>query len=294
MPRLDDWIAEARHFRFDGQRIAFWTAGSGRPLLLVHGFPTSSWDWHPVWNGLARDRRLIACDMLGFGLSDKPRGGYSIARQADLQDALLAHCDVGSCDAIVHDYGVSVMQELLARRLQRESLPRIDRVLFLNGGLFPESHRPLAIQRFGAGPLGFLLSRVLNRRLFGRAFARVFANDAQPTPAELDEFWSLIARNNGHRRAHQLLRYLHERRIWRERWVGALQQCKARLHLLVGADDPVSGRQLYERFRELVPHAGATCLDGVGHYPQIEAPGRVLAAATQLLAEPLATVAANP
>ena len=113
---LDDWIAAAQYTRFDGQRIAYWTAGDGRPLLLVHGFPTSSWDWHRVWPDLARDRTLVACDMLGFGLSDKPASGYSIHRQTDLHDALLAELGVADYDAVVHDYGVSVGQELLARR----------------------------------------------------------------------------------------------------------------------------------------------------------------------------------
>ena len=55
----------------------------------MHGFPTCAWDWLPVWETLGAKHSLIACDMLGFGLSDKPRTGYSIHRQADLQEALL-------------------------------------------------------------------------------------------------------------------------------------------------------------------------------------------------------------
>ena len=56
-------------------------------MLLVHGYPTSSWDWSRIWDALASRRRVIAGDMLGFGLSDKPASGYSIRRQADLQQA---------------------------------------------------------------------------------------------------------------------------------------------------------------------------------------------------------------
>ena len=92
---LDQWIAAADFFEFDGHRIAYWTAGEGKPLLLVHGYPTSSYDWCRVWEPLAENNRLIACDMLGFGLSDKPRSGYSIHRQADLQQYVGK--SVGAC-----------------------------------------------------------------------------------------------------------------------------------------------------------------------------------------------------
>jgi hypothetical protein len=65
---LDEWIEAARYQQIGGHRIAYWTVGEGRPLLLVHGYPTSSWDWHRIWSKLAEDRRLVACDMIGFGL----------------------------------------------------------------------------------------------------------------------------------------------------------------------------------------------------------------------------------
>lgn len=50
------------------------------------------------------------------------------------------------------------------------------------------------------------------------------------------------------------------------------------MRLIDGMDDPVSGRQLLERYRELIPDADAIELEGIGHYPQVEAPGAVLAA----------------
>ena len=68
---LDRWRASAREFAFGNKRIRYWTAGEGEPLLLIHGFPTASWDWHKVWHPLAARYRLIACDMLGFGYSAK-------------------------------------------------------------------------------------------------------------------------------------------------------------------------------------------------------------------------------
>lgn len=273
---LADWIAAARHESFDGHRVAIWTAGEGRPLLLVHGYPTSSWDWHRIWASLAERRRLIACDMLGFGLSDKPSSGYSIHRQTDLQEAILESLGVDAYDALVHDYGVSVGQELLARSNEGSARAQLGRIAFLNGGLFPEQHRMLPIQKLGTSPLGFLVGRLMNRERFGKNFSSVFGADTQPTDAELDDFWQLIAQQDGHRLAHKLLHYIADRRQHRERWVQALQQSSVPIKLINGGADPVSGRHLYDYFKTMVPRAGAVCFDDIGHYPQTEAPERVL------------------
>ena len=114
---LADWRSAGQTFSFNGHDIRYWTAGQGEPLLLIHGFPTASWDWHYLWAALAERYQVIACDMLGFGDSAKPRGhAYSLLEQADLQQALLAHLGVAEpVHILAHDYGDSVAQELLAR-----------------------------------------------------------------------------------------------------------------------------------------------------------------------------------
>ena len=186
-----DWRASAKHFDFQGHQIAFWTGGneSARPLLLVHGFPTCAWDWVPVWETLGANHRLIACDMLGFGLSDKPKSGYSIHLQSDVQEELLAHLGIGDFDALVHDYGVSVGQELLARQQDGSGAHGLGKMVFLNGGIFPDQHRPVLMQKIGVSPFGFLVGLLMKRKNFGASFSQVFGPDTKPREAELDEFW---------------------------------------------------------------------------------------------------------
>ncbi|MAL91582.1 MAG: alpha/beta hydrolase, partial [Pseudomonas sp.] len=161
---LDSWRASAREFDFGSKRIRYWTAGEGEPLLLIHGFPTASWDWHKVWQPLAARYRLVACDMLGFGYSAKPRGhAYNLIEQADLQQALLAELGIdGPIHVLAHDYGDSVAQELLARHC--EGRIALASCVFLNGGLFPETHHPVRVQKLLLGPFGFLLGRLFSRR----------------------------------------------------------------------------------------------------------------------------------
>lgn len=276
---LGDWRAQGRTFDFRGQAIAYWTAGASdaEPLLLIHGFPTAAWDWHLLWQPLAERYRLIACDMLGFGDSAKPRGhAYSLLEQADLQQALLAHLGVnGPVHVLAHDYGDSVAQELLARH--EEGRFALASCVFLNGGLFPETHHPVLVQKLLLSPVGALIGRLFSRDKLAANLARIFGPQTQPAEADVDAFWSLIQRHNGPAVMHRLIRYMPERREQRERWVRAMQRTRVPLRVIDGAADPISGAHMVERYRELIPNADCVLLETIGHYPQVEAPEAVLA-----------------
>ena len=278
------WRDKARHFTFQGHQIAYWTGGqeTAKPLLLVHGFPTCSYDWAATWETLGQNRRLIACDMLGFGLSDKPKGGfgakgYTIHWQTDVQAALLDTLAVRDFDALVHDYGVSVGQEMLARQQGGFGFAELGQCLFLNGGIFPDQHRPVTMQKIGVSPLGFVLGALMNRKAFGKSFSEVFGPSTKPSEAELDAFWAFIAHNQGHRITHKLLHYIADRRTHKRRWEAALVAAQERIGLINGALDPVSGKHAYDKWREVLPFARHHLLPDVGHYPQVEAPERVAA-----------------
>ncbi|MGE8496310.1 MAG: alpha/beta fold hydrolase [Pseudomonas sp.] len=273
---LSAWRAQGLDLSWAGQRIRYWEAGAGEPLLLIHGFPTASWDWHYLWQPLAERYRVIACDMLGFGDSSKPRGhAYSLLEQADLQQALLAHLGIdGPVHVLAHDYGDSVAQELLARH--HEGRIQLAGCVFLNGGLFPETHRPVLTQKLLLSPLGPLIGKLFTRKSLAANFAKVFGPQTQPSVQELDDFWQLISQGDGPGIMHRLIRYMPERREQRDRWVAAMQRGGVPLRVIDGAVDPISGAHMVARYHELIPEPDTVLLDGIGHYPQTEAPEQVL------------------
>ena len=275
--RLTAWEQGGATIRLLGRRIFTRTAivSDRKPLLLIHGFPTSSYDWHALWEPLAERYSLYALDMLGFGLSEKPRGArYTIEQQADFCQALLAEHECGSVHVLAHDYGDTVAQELLAR--DREGRCRLRSVSFLNGGLFPETHRPRPIQRLLALPL--IGPFIAHGTTFGRfeATMRSIAGRNPPSREELRDQWALIERDEGYVALAGLIGYMKQRRVNRKRWVGALIDTTVPRQLICGAMDPVSGAHLADRYKELVPDPDVTYLDDVGHYPQLEAPVSVL------------------
>lgn len=273
---LSAWRKRSQSFVFRGQPIRYWTAGQGEPLLLIHGFPTASWDWHYLWQPLAQRFRVIACDMLGFGDSAKPLNHtYSLLEQADLQQALLAHLQVEQpVHLLAHDYGDSVAQELLA--LHYEEKIEVASCVFLNGGLFPETHRPLLAQKLLLSPLGWMIGRAFTRDALVKSFRQIFGPDTRPSESEMDDFWSLVECNRGPRIMHKLITYIPERRVQRDRWVAAMQRGEVPLRVIDGEVDPISGAHMVDRYRELIPDADTVLLPGIGHYPQSEAPVQVL------------------
>jgi pimeloyl-ACP methyl ester carboxylesterase len=273
---LSVWRTQGHDFVFRGQTIRYWVAGQGEPLLLLHGFPTASWDWNYLWQPLSRQYQVIACDMLGFGDSAKPRDhDYSLVEQADLQQALLEHLQVQQpVHVLAHDYGDSVAQELLARH--SENSFAMASCVFLNGGLFPETHRALLVQKLLLSPVGWLVGRTFDRCSLDRDFSRIFGPDTRPSESELDDFWSLISTNRGHHIMYRLISYIPERLVQRERWVQAMQSSQVPMRFINGASDPVSGEHMVERYRELIADPDTVTIPDIGRYPHTEAPALVL------------------
>jgi pimeloyl-ACP methyl ester carboxylesterase len=273
------WEQLGSYYSFNGYRIFYRdSAAKDKPaLLLIHGFPSSSWDFEGVWPTLEAKFRLITLDMLGFGFSDKPYWHtYDLCEQADIHEVLLARLKVEKYHVLAHDYGVSVGQELIARDNERHDSRRILSVAFLNGGLFPEMHRPLLLQRLLLSPVGPFLSLLMGRSSLVRSFSKIFGKRTQPTSQFIDQTWRLIRHKRGHWKMFRLIRYIKDRVRNQKRWLGALQSRTIPIRLIVGMVDPISGAHMAQHFKKVVPNADVVELHEIGHYPQVEDPKAVL------------------
>jgi len=285
---LECWQQSGKWFKYRDHSIFCRIEGKGEPLVLIHGFPTSSWDWHALWPALTQRYFVIAIDMIGFGFSDKPIDyEYNIMDQADLVSGFIRELGLKRCDLFCHDYGVNVAQELLARDINGELGYDISSVCFLNGGLFPETHQPIFIQRLLSSSLGGIISRFITRATYEKVMSRLFGPTNQPDQELLNNYWTLVEYNNGLGLVHRLVRYIEERRCHRPRWVEALQKTKVPMRFINGLADPASGREMADRYEDMMNDSDVVRLEGVGHYPHIEAPQRVLSIYLEFRAQTL-------
>ncbi|ABI73451.1 alpha/beta hydrolase fold [Shewanella frigidimarina NCIMB 400] len=284
MIQLCEWQQQGQFLSINDQQIFTRQAGDRKApaLLLIHGYPSASWDWEGMWHELTQHYFVVTLDMLGFGFSDKPKNvDYLISQQADIYEAVLQQFGVSHYHILAHDYGDTVAQELLARQLDGNSTLSINSVCFLNGGLFPETHKPLLIQTLLLSPLGPLVSKLINKQKFAVNLQRIFGPSTPPTPQVIDALWQLLNHNNGLAVMHKLINYITQRKQHRERWVGAIINSTIPIKLIAGVKDPISGQHMIDHYRKLIPHADVTELPTLGHYPQVEDANAIIAAYLQ-------------
>jgi pimeloyl-ACP methyl ester carboxylesterase len=248
-------------------------------MTLLHGFPSSSHDWAKIAPALAERYALTMPDLLGFGASSKPREHrYSLLEQADLVEALWEREGIESTVVVAHDYSVSVAQELLTRRAAGALAVDMRAIHFMNGGIYPDLHRPQPTQVALLDPVqGPQISAAMNGELFAASLAPTFPEgyDSGPDAAAI---WQSFHLHDGQANTHLLIRYIEDRRENAERWTQVLETTDVPLTFVWGMLDPVSGAHMAERIRERLPGAPFTALEDVGHWPPLEAPERVVAA----------------
>jgi pimeloyl-ACP methyl ester carboxylesterase len=276
--RVREWRSTAVFEDVGGHRIFRRIVdGDGPTIVFLHGYPSSSYDFRLLLDGLA-GRRLLLFDFLGFGLSDKPVQRYSLFDQAGLVETLVArHCD-GPVLLVGHDMGTSVANELMARDL-RGALPfAIDGVLLFNGSMVVEKAHLTPAQKVLRSPLGPVAARLSTKFVFDAQFRRIFSAAHPLTAEERDDQWALLAHNGGHRIADRLTAYIGERMEFGPRWHGAIRDWPGRLELAWALRDPVAVVDVLDAVTALRPSAPVTRWAELGHYPQIEDPAAVTAA----------------
>ncbi|CAM9977688.1 mesoderm-specific transcript homolog protein [Lampetra fluviatilis] len=284
-PPLLHWRAGGHVYHHGTQRIFYrddpGVLGVDDIVILLHGFPTSSYDWRKIWEPLTqRFSRVIALDFLGFGFSDKPRPhAYTLEEQADIVQGLAMMLGLANrrLHVLAHDYGITVAQELLARH--EDGTPGhllFKSVCFSNGGLFPETNHPRLSQEILNE--GFVLSPVLMRLMnfifFKQGLREVFSPYTQPTDPEFWDMWVALRFNDGHLVVSSLLQYIQQRWQNRARWVDALIVTRVPLHFIYGPADPVNPHpEFVNHYRSMLPESTVNVLGAhVGHYPQLEDP----------------------
>jgi pimeloyl-ACP methyl ester carboxylesterase len=283
MSSIEQWWAEGERMQLAvggvEHEIFMRRFGSGPAMTLLHGFPSSSHDWAKIAPALAGRYSLTMPDFLGFGASEKPtEHQYSLHEQADLVEAMWARDGVSSTIVVAHDYAVSVTQELLARRAEDVLHVDLVGVHLLNGGLYPDVYRPQPGQLALLDPVqGPQISANINEELWSMALSPTFAENFEAS-ADLAGIWSSMSREDGHLITHRLIQYMNDRSTHAERWVNALETTGVPLSFVWGMLDPISGAHMAQRIRERLPDALLLALEDVAHWPQLEAPKRVIQA----------------
>lgn len=263
-------------------------AKSDRTLLILHGFPESSFSFHKVIAGLQNEfDRIVIIDMLGYGFSDKPNIGYSysLIEQADVALQVWRALGIQGGHALAHDMGTSVLTELVARQVG-ELLPAwfargFHSYTFTNGSMVLKYAKLRLIQKLLLTRYGSRVSRMTHYRAFAASVRSAHGVPANSEHA-LDEqdirsLWGQAKEQEGHHKSHLTIRYLLDRRRFEQsRWLPALDAAedKTPIHICWGDADAVASVQMaYHLKNSVCPRAKLSIMPGVGHFGQLASPG---------------------
>jgi pimeloyl-ACP methyl ester carboxylesterase len=278
-PLTRAWEASGRYVEVPGQRLFVVERGQGPVLLLVHGFPTSSYDYRPLMDRLASRFRCIAFDFPGYGLSSKPVAySYSLFQQADAAQALLHALGVERARVICHDMGTSVLCELLARQDEGRLGCQLEHVLFTNGSMLQWRADVTPFQRMLASNESLLQGMEVCALIPDAMVPGLRAITRRKDAISDDDgvvIRDLLIHEGGHLRLPALAGYMRERYVNKERWIGALTRNAALSSIAWATEDPIANLAMGRELHALMPDAPYTELDGVGHFVIFEDPDRV-------------------
>jgi haloalkane dehalogenase len=279
----------------EGRRLHWMESGTGRPVLLLHGNPTWSFLWRKVAAALAGEPlRLVMPDLVGFGLSDKPRDAslHQLRTHARLVGTFVEALGLDGLVLVAHDWGGPIGLLALADRPQRAA-----GLVLMNTIADPprEGARPTAFHRFARWPV---VSDVAFR-LFGYPLGVLARTQGDPRSISGDvaRAYRWPFERIADRTGPLALARVGGELLGAPPWIAAaspdcstiagMRRCRAFLEtfpgpsaIVWGERDPILGRRL-ARLESLLPRARVT-RTRAGHFLQEEVPDEIAAAVREV------------
>lgn len=249
----------------NGNTIAYHRSGQGDPLLLVHGITTYSFIWQGLMPDLSRCFDVIAVDLLGCGLSDKPEGAdYSIKAQATLLSSLLEQLGIEKVHLVTHDIGGGVGQILAVTR--PELLRSLTLINSIGYDFWPVQPiitlRIPIIRQFAMAALDFgLFAIIVRSAIYHKELA---------TKELINGLWLPLQEREGRYGFLRLAKSLDNQQLLDI--VPALRNLRLPTLIIRGDADPFLGAKISEQLHADIQGAELFRVATASHYLQIDEP----------------------
>ena len=243
-------------------------------MVVLHGYPTSSYDYYKVLPELSKHYRVIIHDHLGFGFSDKPLDySYSLLDQADLALQLWQLLGVKKVHLLAHDYGTSVATEIIARNNNHELTIEIEKLTFCNGSMHIELSQLRTIQKLLKNKwLGKYVAKLTTYAIFSKNLRNVYFDKTKVSNNELKDMWMQLEYNEGRKVIHKLSQYINERYTYWNRWIGALKETNLQTNIVWAKNDPVAVPAIARLIATEISNNKLFWIENTGHFPMLENP----------------------
>lgn len=252
--------AGATFVDIDGVHLHYRDVGQGPAIVLVHGYGASLDLWRPVQDALAREHRVIAVDLKGFGWSSRPPGDYSPAAQAELVWHLLDQLGVADVAIVGHSWGSSVS---LAMTLARPS--KVRRIALYAAYVYDEQV-PSFFRWARLDGIGELLFGLYYREGVEERIGLAYHDPRFITQARVEHVIAELARPGTTAAALAAARGQHFAAMSKR-----YREIAQPVLLLWGDDDAVTPLRFGQRLAGVLPDATLRVYPACGHIPMVEA-----------------------
>ncbi len=152
----------------------------------------------------------------------------------------------------------------------------IEQIVLTNGSIFIDLAQLTRGQRLTLRLPGRALPFSFPDLILRRSLMESFSPAAPPPAGAIDDLIAMIRHDHGDRLMPKLIRYIEERRANQDRWTAGFVDFAGPLTLIWGEEDPIAVLAMIERMKSLRPSTTLHTLAGVGHWPSIEAPERLV------------------
>ncbi len=178
----------ARSLNIGGVRIRYIDAGTGTPVIFLHGLGASMYAWRKTLGPVkAAGFRVVAFDNLGFGFSDKPASGYDNAAYARLLAGLMDSLRLADAVLVGHSMGGAIAAE------EAIEFPQRVRGLVLVGSAGLGAREPLLFRVARWPVVGPLMLAFRSRGVTQRILRSTYADPGKVTPADVDQYYAPVA-----------------------------------------------------------------------------------------------------
>jgi pimeloyl-ACP methyl ester carboxylesterase len=272
-----EWRKHHKTINLHHQNISYIDTEHGdETLLILHGFATSSYDYHKIIDELKKSYRVIIPDLIGFGFSSKPKHYFYTAKdQASLLTVFLRALEIEDLSIMAQGFGVCILDEI-------ESIIELGNVdLNLNDIYIINSRIQLALtkdetdlelqkQSFTTS----LTKMSLSLEMFKKYVKMTFYNKEEVSDEELEIYWKMLNFNNGIKTMDFIENYMLETARFGKKRLKNLKKSSINKYIIWGKNDEAYCLESFEKIKDLLeinPENNAL-IEDCGYFPMLEKP----------------------
>jgi pimeloyl-ACP methyl ester carboxylesterase len=265
---LDHSWGERQVFDYQGIKINYYQAGQGPPVILLHGFGACAYTWRHLAPELAKDHRVFALDLKGYGLSDKPEDGkYAVSDQAEMVAAFIRTRDLHNLVIIGHSMGGGVTL-MTYFKVRPDTPARIKKLVLIDSAGYPQK-MPWFILLARIPVVNRLITRLLSPRFATYiVLKKCYYDNDKITEEQIDTYAYYGSLPGAREVVRQTARQIMPGDI--EAVTARYKTIKVPVLIIWGAEDEVVPLSVGKKFKQDIPDAELVILPKCGHIPPEE------------------------